>query len=257
MKVATAFLGQVIALGIVLFLISLFRLAPYLPSHSNPPHFRHRSISTMPTMEYYVEKHSNHTIESERSLLQQIAATQNNILQLQLNTYKAITNTPDRPIEPSIHPQHTTTSSANMNHPFLNIPKTKLEEECENRYGLSLIKEWKSKKETWCKDSTSSLTCYPYLQVHKNTSTNKRYDMFCEAKNFIIDFSKIYKPDITMDIPRQNRYLQYVPGVLQSSCQKTTLYNEELFMPHHRELVSIKLCNIYLVLYFYYVYVYR
>jgi hypothetical protein len=56
---------------------------------------------------------------------------------------------------------------------------------CETRFGLSLVDKWKESKQTWCSDkestassdTLSSLTCYPYLQWHKQKS-NKKADIF-------------------------------------------------------------------------------
>lgn len=78
---------------------------------------------------------------------------------------------------------------------------TSFEIECENRYGLPLIDFWKAKKQTWCVNNqpirdiegneiTSELICYPYHQQHKKLS-HDREDMFCVAKNVVIDFSKV------------------------------------------------------------------
>lgn len=78
----------------------------------------------------------------------------------------------------------------------LAVPKTGFEEECNRRYGLELIDLWKSSKETWCSsqdDNTldSHLECYPYHQEHKKKD-GRGPDMFCIAKNFFIDFSKVF-----------------------------------------------------------------
>lgn len=77
------------------------------------------------------------------------------------------------------------------NHGFLLTPN-KLLDECEERYGLQLIENWRKSKQVWCSSETdgSSLICYPYKQHHKS-----HQDMFCEASNFVIDFSKVlYEP---------------------------------------------------------------
>jgi hypothetical protein len=77
----------------------------------------------------------------------------------------------------------------------LSVKPTDLEQSCEERFGMKLIEEWKKSKETWCKDTQNSylnseLTCYPYHQHHKKLD-GRGPDVFCEATNFIIDFSKV------------------------------------------------------------------
>lgn len=73
----------------------------------------------------------------------------------------------------------------------LDVPPAKLQAECEAYYGMQLVDNWRAKKELWCgtdegASMQSSLHCYPYTQHHKNSP-----DMFCEATNFVIDFSKV------------------------------------------------------------------
>lgn len=69
---------------------------------------------------------------------------------------------------------------------------TNFELECENRYGLYLADLWRKSKQTWCVDSSkqSTLECYPYHQQHKKLD-GRGPDLICEAKNFLIDFSKV------------------------------------------------------------------
>lgn len=69
-----------------------------------------------------------------------------------------------------------------------------LDRECEWRYGLTLIEEWKKKEEIWCETDSgaemkSSLRCFPYHQQHKKLD-HRGPDVFCEARNFFIDFAK-------------------------------------------------------------------
>ena len=74
---------------------------------------------------------------------------------------------------------------------------TSLEKSCNERYGFDLISKWSESKEVWCESNPksasgeleSTIICYPYVQHHKK-NTNTR-DMFCVAKNFFIDFSKV------------------------------------------------------------------
>jgi len=72
------------------------------------------------------------------------------------------------------------------------------ESECESRYGLTLIEKWKEKDEVWCTGTLSvngvsekvELRCYPYYQAHK-VRDGRGADLFCEASNVFIDFSKV------------------------------------------------------------------
>ena len=74
---------------------------------------------------------------------------------------------------------------------------TAMEADCENRYGVTLIEHWSKAEEIWCSDdgANSVLRCYPYHQKHKQLD-GRGPDLFCEATNFVIDFSKvkIYSP---------------------------------------------------------------
>jgi len=73
-----------------------------------------------------------------------------------------------------------------------NMLQTKFEQECENRYGLHLADLWKGERQIWCNDESglSTLVCYPYHQQHKRLD-GRGPDMFCEATNFLVDFSKV------------------------------------------------------------------
>lgn len=76
---------------------------------------------------------------------------------------------------------------------------TSTEQECESRYGLQLVNQWRNSEELWCstKDKrpgkSSSLKCYPFQQKHR-AEVGKGKDMFCVAENFIIDFSLVRQP---------------------------------------------------------------
>lgn len=80
---------------------------------------------------------------------------------------------------------------------FYSPPFTNAQIDCENRYGMSLLKQWKESREVWCESSASdslksSLVCYPYHQQHK-IADGRGKDMFCVANNFVIgllDFSE-------------------------------------------------------------------
>jgi hypothetical protein len=75
---------------------------------------------------------------------------------------------------------------------------TKMEKECEFRYGMELVDRWKSHREVWCADETaeqdpahkSELICYPYHQEHKKLD-GRGSDLICEATNFVLDFPKV------------------------------------------------------------------
>ena len=68
---------------------------------------------------------------------------------------------------------------------------TDMETDCENRYGVTLIEQWSKAEEIWCSDGANSvLKCYPYHQKHKQLD-GRGPDLFCEATNFVIDFSKV------------------------------------------------------------------
>lgn len=75
-------------------------------------------------------------------------------------------------------------------------PRTSMEDHCEQRYGLELADEWRKKEEVWCTGPSedvamkSELKCYPYHQAHKKLD-GRGPDLFCEATNFVMDFSKV------------------------------------------------------------------
>ena len=97
----------------------------------------------------------------------------------------------------AIHPQRSNRTPSLETHPHL---LTNEQTECEARYGLQLIESWANSKQTWCSGNTtidgveslSELTCYPYHQKHKQTDGRGK-DLFCEATNIFIDFSKVRK----------------------------------------------------------------
>lgn len=75
-------------------------------------------------------------------------------------------------------------------------PRTSMEDHCEQRYGLELADEWRKREEIWCTGPSddvamkSELKCYPYHQAHKKLD-GRGSDLFCEATNFVMDFSKV------------------------------------------------------------------
>lgn len=77
-------------------------------------------------------------------------------------------------------------------------PLTSMEQACDDRYGNGLLRKWKAAKQTWCHDleggdTSGSLICYPYHQEHKKLD-GRGADVFCEARNLFMDFSKVTIP---------------------------------------------------------------
>jgi len=118
-----------------------------------------------------------------------------------------------------------------------------IDEVCERLYGFPLVESWKGNAQTWCEspassaqtDQKSKLVCYPYHQVHKRND-GRGPDMFCEATNFFIDFSKVSgthaqhgKP------PHGQQYYDFRQGSLFSNCRKTAQFRPVFFMPHHAQ----------------------
>lgn len=112
-------------------------------------------------------------------------------------------------------------------------PMTSLEQDCDARYGYHLIDAWRSSRQIWCTSPASSLVCYPYHQEHKKLD-GRGPDMFCEATNFIIDFSKVSGSPSSHKPQKGSEYLDFAPGSLVSNCRRTDQYREALFMPHHK-----------------------
>lgn len=76
-------------------------------------------------------------------------------------------------------------------------PRTKLEDQCEQRYGMELADIWGRNQEIWCADTAqpvaelrSELKCYPYHQAHKKLD-GRGPDLVCEATNFVINFDAV------------------------------------------------------------------
>lgn len=97
---------------------------------------------------------------------------------------------------PEEHQAATTTVHAAGNSNNAGWPRTSMEDHCEQRYGLELADEWRKKEEIWCTGPSddvamkSELKCYPYHQAHKKLD-GRGPDLFCEATNFVMDFSKV------------------------------------------------------------------
>eukprot|EP01033_Poteriospumella_lacustris_P004587 gene4587-3281_t len=123
---------------------------------------------------------------------------------------------------------------------FRKWPVSDMENDCEERFGLSLVGKWQENRQVWCQDNSASknsqpseLVCYRYHQHHKKRE-GQGPDMFCVATNFVIDFSKIHgeyekghKP------PLGQQYYHFDAHSLSATCSKTSEYHENMFMPHH------------------------
>jgi hypothetical protein len=77
-------------------------------------------------------------------------------------------------------------------------PMSSMERECDMRYGNGLLQSWAASREVWCEAGYSSPTpadvvCYPYHQQHKKLD-GRPADIFCEARNLFVDFSKVRAP---------------------------------------------------------------
>ena len=110
---------------------------------------------------------------------------------------------------------------------------------CEKAYGMMLVDEWRTHAQTWCQsDATSGfpeskLVCYPYHQMHKQRD-GRGPDLFCQATNFLIDFSKVQgSHPASGKPPLGQQYYNFKPGSLSSPCKATPYYRHNLFMPHH------------------------
>ena len=79
----------------------------------------------------------------------------------------------------------------------------------------------------------SQLTCYPYHQQHKILD-GRGEDLFCEASNVVIDFSKVGGTVSPSGKPgKGSEYLRFGADSLLATCRKTEHYDPRLFMPHH------------------------
>jgi hypothetical protein len=126
---------------------------------------------------------------------------------------------------------------------FLDVRPSRMDDHCEPRFGLELIENWRKSEQTWCESDPgekieSTLKCYPYKQAHKNDK-----DMFCEATNFIIDFSKVTGKHGSSKPPRGDQYLTFAKRSILSSCKKTSKFNPRLFMPHNSRQVRLSSTN--------------
>lgn len=125
------------------------------------------------------------------------------------------------------------------------VLESNLETFCESKYGLRLIDNWRERGESWCESEGKSvlqprLKCYPYHQEHKKLD-GRGPDMFCEANDFFIDFSKVHGRIYHEKSRGSDAYLSFDPGSLFSSCHRTALFNNRLFMPHHnRQMQSFE-----------------
>ena len=119
----------------------------------------------------------------------------------------------------------------------LPLPLTTMEEACDNRYGHGLLRNWKKAEETWCeprKGSAAKIICYPYTQEHKRAD-GRGADIFCEAKDLFIDFSKVTSRP---GADKHSRYPQFKPGATFSTCKRTKKYGRVRFMNHNQAQVK-------------------
>ncbi|KAJ1438330.1 hypothetical protein B484DRAFT_477201 [Ochromonadaceae sp. CCMP2298] len=117
-------------------------------------------------------------------------------------------------------------------------PLSGFEADCEARYGLELAETWGRNEQIWCQSRPgdavqSQLKCYPYHQKHKKLD-GRGADLFCEASNFVVDFSKVDGQIVKKGKPSKGSgYLRFGEGSLLSPCERTKQYQPRLFMPHH------------------------
>lgn len=128
-----------------------------------------------------------------------------------------------------------------------NLLRTSLDRECEARFGLGLVDRWRAAEEEWCSSAKnqskiksqphedSFIKCYPYAQVHKKKHTAGRrsaIDLFCEAKNILIDFTKVYGKHGHMKPHLGDQYHTFGAGATISTCTPTEKFGRVAFMPH-------------------------
>jgi len=165
---------------------------------------------------------------------------------LSLHQTKALTSVVElNPIRPSPNQGATHASppppSPHLSQSLASItsPTSDMEDDCDRRYGTALVELWAQAGQEWCgtghamTDVSPSITCYPYAQQHKGGRTK---DMFCEARNIVVDFSKIHGAPQKKKIRNGDNYLGFSTGALQSECRKTSAWHPELFMPHQQKL---------------------
>lgn len=139
-------------------------------------------------------------------------------------------------------------SNANVNSNNMNFIgdsiQSSMEEDCDNRYGIGLLNNWKATKQEWCSSKTStsgiksSLNCYPHQQLHKKRD-GRGPDLICEGTNLLLDFTKISGAVSTSGKPSKgNQYLSFQRDNIVGFCEKTSAFREALFMPHQKLQVS-------------------
>lgn len=160
-----------------------------------------------------VRLHENSSIDPEVSKLLDLITLQNKtilLLQTQLSKESAkrdenknilhenhlqspltkLTIEEDKPIVRSIQENEIPTVSSSSSIITSHELNSKFESECDGKYGEAFISNWRDSKQIWCEDETSSLICYPYHQAHKKLD-GRGPDLFCEARDFVIDFAKV------------------------------------------------------------------
>jgi len=126
----------------------------------------------------------------------------------------------------------------------LDVEDVELQKHCEAKFGVSLIDNWRASQQVWCSGHNnnksqiqSELRCYPYHQLHKQRD-GRGPDMFCEATNFVIDFSKVHGHASGSKPHLGAQYHTFDSGSLQGNCHITNQYRQELFMPHQAQQMS-------------------
>ncbi|CAM9404197.1 unnamed protein product, partial [Discosporangium mesarthrocarpum] len=117
---------------------------------------------------------------------------------------------------------------------------THMERECYENLSYGLLERWARAKTTFCSGGgglglESSIECYPYKQRHRNKA-----DVFCEARNVFIDFSKVSREHghhANQKGPRGKKsgsYHNFKHGNIFATCTKTKDFQVDKFMPHQQ-----------------------
>lgn len=91
---------------------------------------------------------------------------------------------------------------------------TAAEKECNSRYGLQIVNEWRNSEEEWCRPMANSpnpmkLKCYPFLQKHR-AEQGKGKDTFCVAENVVLDFSLVSNISICARIDTSYHFISVI-----------------------------------------------
>lgn len=196
------------------------------------------------TGDYAAHHGSSSGISAGNSIL---TASLNRVMQLQETASVSTAAKCDCPRATISSPSSSSSAEHEWRYNFVKM--TKDEKDCDMRYGMGLVESWRNSAEVWCETDedtaktagyNSELVCYPYHQRHKQLD-GRGPDMFCVAKNFVIDFSKISGNKGDKKQPLGQQYFDFKEGSLTSVCKKTTHYKERMFMPHNsRQMRTFK-----------------